>query len=255
MPKLTNKGLARKALKTIEPKTVEPIEKPNQLKSDSAEEQQNGAKLTKIEQEIRKAEHLLTLHERVEETAKETSRFVPVGGQRLMPDISEVHKTSIDKHVESMRFKIVWVANKLADELIHETSKKTKKDKEYIKGLVWSFGTMYDKLAGISTDTVQVHIPTKLLEGVKSAISLQISRVQQTLKDRPLDITPDPVSIQIARVQQLHVVNSDSEARVQAQANLSSIPQGGSVIDVTPTKDNVRSIPDVALPPTQDTTT
>jgi hypothetical protein len=97
-----------------------------------------------------------------------------------------------------MRFKIVWVANKLADELIHETSKKTKKDKEYIKGLVWSFGTMYDKLANISTDTVQVHIPTKLLEGVKSAISIQIARVQQlnanslrsSQQGDVLDVTP-----------------------------------------------------------------
>jgi hypothetical protein len=220
MPKLTNKGLARKALKTIAPKTVEPIQEANQLKSEcteASEVQQNGAKgapscttgiapdsldnpakLSKIEREIAKAEQLLALSNRAEETATETSRFIPVGGQRSVVDISEVHKTSIDKHVESMRFKIVWVANKLADELIHETSKKTKKDKEYIKGLVWSFGTMYDKLANISTDTVQVHIPTKLLEGVKSAISIQIARVQQidqTLRSipeaqPPIDVTP-----------------------------------------------------------------
>ena len=198
MPKLTNKGLARKALKTIAPKTVEPIEKPIQLKSDSAEEQQNGAKLSNIEQELVKAEKLLSLSNRAEEVSAESSakldRLGLITGQRRDTDISEVHKTSIDKHVESMRFKIVWVANKLADELIHETSKKTKKDKEYIKGLVWSFGTMYDKLAGISTDTVQVHIPTKLLEGVKSAISIQIARVQTELRSIPqgevLDVTP-----------------------------------------------------------------
>ena len=220
MPKLTNKGLARKALKTIAPKTIEPIEKPIQLKSDNAEEQQNGVKLSNIEQELAKAEKLLSLSNRAEEVIAETStkadRFGIVTGQRREVDISEVHKTSIDKHVESMRFKIVWVANKLADELIHETSKKTKKDKEYIKGLVWSFGTMYDKLAGISTDTVQVHIPTKLLEGVKSAIS-----------------------IQIARVQQLQVVNSDSEARVQTQ--LRSIPEATTTIDVTPKTDTLGS--------------
>ena len=77
---------------------------------------------------------------------------------------------------------------------------------------------MYDKLAGISTDTVQVHIPTKLLEGVKSAIRIQI-------------------------------------ARVQAQANLSSIPEATTTIDVTPSKDNLSSSPEVILPPTQDTTT
>jgi len=213
MPKLTNKTLARKALKTITPKSVESIEKPNQLTSsvpEGTEEQQNDAKLTKIDQEIRKAERLLDLSNRAEEVSSETStkadRFGVITGQRREVDISEVHKTSIDKHVESMRFKIVWVANKLADELIHETSKKTKKDKEYIKGLVWSFGTMYDKLAGISTDTVQVHIPSKLLEGVKSAISIQIARVQ---------------------------------------TQLSSSPQGESVIDVTPKTDALSSSPEV----------
>jgi hypothetical protein len=207
MPKLTNKGLARKALKTIEPKTSEPIEEPKQL----TEVQQNGANLSKIgqassensaslsrvEQEIVKAERLLSLSHRAEEVESESStrldRMGVITGQRRATDISEVHKTSIDKHVESMRFKIVWVANKLADELIHETSKKTKKDKEYIKGLVWSFGTMYDKLANISTDTVQVHIPTKLLEGVKSAISLQISRVQ-ALSSSPQGEVLDVVS-------------------------------------------------------------
>ena len=202
MPKLTNKSLARKALKTIAPRAVEPIQEANQpasqLKSECTEEQQNGAKLSKIEQEIVKAEQLLALSNRAEEVNAESStkldRLGVITGQRRDTDISEVHKTSIDKHVESMRFKIVWVANKLADELIHETSKKTKKDKEYIKGLVWSFGTMYDKLANISTDTVQVHIPTKLLEGVKSAISIQIARVQQLSSSPevqpPIDITP-----------------------------------------------------------------
>ena len=227
MPKLTNKGLARKALKTIAPKTTEPIEKPIQLNTKDTEEQQNDAKLSNMEQEIRKAEKLLSLSNRAEEVIAETStkadRFGVITGQRRDVDISEVHKTSIDKHVESMRFKIVWVANKLADELIHETSKKTKKDKEYIKGLVWSFGTMYDKLANISTDTVQVHIPSKLLEGVKSAISIQIARVQTQL---------------------------GSAVTVK---DLSSIPQGESVIDITPSKDNLSSSPkveDTSVPPT-----
>ena len=250
MPKLTNKAsasLARKALKIAAPGT-EPKKK---TPKEEATEQQFGASTSKIGQDIKQAEILLATHSEdptVKNNAKDTSRFVPVGGQRLLPDISEVHKTSIDKHVESMRFKIVWVANKLADELIHETSKKTKKDKEYIKGLVWSFGTMYDKLAGISTDTVQVHIPTKLLEGVKSAISLQISRVQQTLKDQPLDITPDPVSIQIARVQAQ--ANLGSAVTVK---DLSSIPQG-EVLDVTPRSEQQLSsspkVEDTRVPPT-----
>ncbi|MGL5935286.1 MAG: hypothetical protein ACRCZI_06645 [Cetobacterium sp.] len=225
MPKLTNKGLARKALKSIEPegeaKQVTPKE--------AAMEQQFGASSSKIGQEIKKAEALLASHPddpTMKNNAKDTSRFVPVGGQRLLPDISDVHKTSIDKHVESMRFKIVWVANKLADELIHETSKKTKKDKEYIKGLVWSFGTMYDKLANISTDTVQVHIPTKLLEGVKSAISIQIARVQQ------LSSSPD-VAIRNPSV----IATSPSDNHVEVRPP----------IDVTPTQDNVNKQSSVQL--------
>jgi hypothetical protein len=216
MPKLTNKTLARKALKTIEPKGVEPVKASIQLTpegTEASEVQQNDAKLSKIGQEIKKAEALLSEHnsEEAEEPLVDEHgrKMAPNGlvyGHRRDVDISEVHKTSIDKHVESMRYKIVWVANKLADELIHETSKKTKKDKEYIKGLVWSFGTMYDKLAGISTDTVQVHIPTKLLEGVKSAISIQIARVQteltaglrslpqgEVINVAPLDVTSSKV--------------------------------------------------------------
>lgn len=227
MPKLTNKAsasLARKALKIAAPDT-EPKKK---TPKEEATEQQFGASTSKIGQDIKQAEELLATHSEdptVKNNAKDTSRFVPVGGQRLLPDISEVHKTSIDKHVESMRFKIVWVANKLADELIHETSKKTKKDKEYIKGLVWSFGTMYDKLAGISTDTVQVHIPTKLLEGVKSAISIQIARVQAQ-------------------------ANLGSAVTVK---DLSSIPQG-EVLDVTPRSEQQLSsspkVEDTRVPPT-----
>jgi hypothetical protein len=220
--KLTDKSLARKVLKSIAPKEAEPSEKPNRLKDEVSVEQQNDTKLSSIGQEIKKAEALIATHSEdpsVKNNAKDTSRFVPVGGQRLMPDLSEVHKTSIDKHVESMRFKIVWVANKLADELIHETSKKTKKDKEYIKGLVWSFGTMYDKLAGISTDTVQVHIPTKLLEGVKSAISIQIARVQQ--------------------------INANT---------LRSSPEVPAPIDVTPKIDNLSSSSEVILPSIQSPT-
>ena len=104
---------------------------------------------------------------------------------------------------------------------------------------------MYDKLAGISTDTVQVHIPTKLLEGVKSAISLQISRVQQTLKDQPLDITPDPVSIQIARVQAQ--ANLGSAVTVKDLSSIpnqhSDAPEATTTIDITPSKDNVSSSP------------
>jgi len=217
MPKLTDKALARKALKTIEPKQVAPNTEPIQLTPfdpDGTHKPAKSSKLSKTQAEIRQAEALLASKGSMELVDEHGRKMAPNGlvyGHRREVDYSSVLGTSIDKHVESMRYKIVWVANKLADELIHETSKKTKKDKEYIKGLVWSFGTMYDKLANISTDTVQVHIPTKLLEGVKSAISIQIARVQSV-----------------------------------AQSQLSSSPQG-EVINVTPaTESHVRSNPDEA---------
>jgi hypothetical protein len=222
MPKTrrpTAKGLTRKVLKSVESTSLEPITEPNQLAPET-EEQQIGAPVSKIEQEIAKAEALIDLSERAQDIELETStkaeRFGVVTGQRRSVDISEVQKTSIDKHVESMRYKVVWIANKLADELIHETSKKTKKNKEYIKGLVWSFGVMYDKLANVSTDTVQVHIPAKLLEGLKTAISIQIARVQELrsipevsgTKQDVIDVTPISSSPQGAHTNDHNVRHS-----------------------------------------------
>lgn len=207
--KLTDKKLARMALKTLDAKKEEPITGPNQLMDDVQDGTEKPVKRSKLSADIRQAEKLLEDHRDKEQEVlvdEHGRKMAPNGliyGHRREVDYSSVLGTSIDKHVESMRYKIVWVANKLADELIHETSKKTKKDKEYIKGLVWSFGTMYDKLANISTDTVQVHIPTKLLEGVKSAISIQIARVQSVAQSQlssspqgevinvePRDVTP-----------------------------------------------------------------
>ncbi|MGL5935256.1 MAG: hypothetical protein ACRCZI_06495, partial [Cetobacterium sp.] len=101
---------------------------------------------------------------------------------------------SIDKHAENLRFKIAYSANKVADELAIEVSKKTKKDKEYIKGLVWSLGVLYDKLSGAVGDAVTVRIPLKLLENVKAVIAIQVDKrtTQQGAKDTVIDVTPAP---------------------------------------------------------------
>lgn len=132
-------------------------------------------------------------------------------GHRRTVDLGDVAKVSIDKHVENLRIKVAYVADKLADELTHEASKKTKKDKEYLKGLVWAFGTLFDKLDKVQSDALTVKLPSQLLANVNAAIQIQITRASQ----------------------------SSSTA-----SNLSSSPQGQVPIDVTPSKDYIRSSPD-----------
>lgn len=136
-------------------------------------------------------------------------------------NVEAVKRTSIDKHVESIRYKVVYAADKLADELTHAVSKKTKKDKEYIKGLVWSFGTLYDKLTAVQSDAQMVALPNKLLENVTAMLKAQAELIKAS-----------------------HV----------AQAPLSSLPKG-EVLDVAPaTEDHVRSTPDEVLRTAQDAT-
>lgn len=83
---------------------------------------------------------------------------------------------STEKRAAKLRDKIGVAADHLADELMFAVSTRSKKDKEYIKGLVWSLGVLFDKLNTGSADTLSVHLPSKLLENVKLAISVQIER-------------------------------------------------------------------------------
>ncbi len=83
---------------------------------------------------------------------------------------------STEKRATKLRDKIGVAADHLADELMFAVSTRSKKDKEYIKGLVWSLGVLFDKLNTGSADTLAVHLPSKLLENVKLAISVQIER-------------------------------------------------------------------------------
>jgi hypothetical protein len=86
---------------------------------------------------------------------------------------------STEKRATKLRDKIGVAADHLADELMFAVSTRSKKDKEYIKGLVWSLGVLFDKLNTGSADTLSVHLPSKLLENVKLAISVQIERKTQ----------------------------------------------------------------------------
>lgn len=111
---------------------------------------------------------------------------------RVAVDQSSAREITLDKHAENLRYKVAYSAHKIADDLAIEVSKKTKKDKEYIKGLVWSLGVLFDKLAGATTDAVTVRIPSKLLENVKAVIAVQIDRraAQTAIKQGAIDVTP-----------------------------------------------------------------
>ena len=62
MPKLTDKALARKALKTIEPKQVAPNTEPIQLTPFDPDGTEKPVKRSKLSADIRQAEKLLEDH-------------------------------------------------------------------------------------------------------------------------------------------------------------------------------------------------
>ncbi len=144
-------------------------------------------------------------------------------GHRRTVDLGDVEKTSIDKHVEKLRYKVAYVADKLADELTHEASKKTKKDKEYLKGLVWAFGTLFDKLDKVQSDALSIKLPSQLLANVNAAITIQIQRAQQLRSSpevkEPIDITPTVTDLSSA-----------------AAKGLSSLPEGEARNVATPSQ-------------------
>lgn len=101
-------------------------------------------------------------------------------GRRVhAPTLGDFQNVSIEKHTGLLRFKIAWSAHKVADELMRAASLKNKKDKEYLKGLVWSLGVLYDKIAGTGAEIVSVRIPSQLLDNVKLVIAAQIERREQ----------------------------------------------------------------------------
>ncbi len=96
---------------------------------------------------------------------------------------------STEKRATKLRDKIGVAADYLADELMFAVSSKTKKDKEYIKGLVWSLGVLFDKLNTGNADTVHVKLPAKLLENIKVVIAIQAEK-KSTLRSLPSEQPP-----------------------------------------------------------------
>lgn len=102
------------------------------------------------------------------------------------PDVAAHNAQPLDKISNSLRYKAAYLADRLADDILREFRYVGKKDKEYLKGLVWSFGVLFDKVVGgVSADAVVVRIPAKLLENVKAVLAIQAGR-----KTKPVDVTP-----------------------------------------------------------------
>lgn len=94
-----------------------------------------------------------------------------------LPDRQAHAAISLDKHSASLRQKAAYAADLLAEDIIAVFKRSGKKDKEYLKGLVWSFGVLFDKATGgVSSDAVQVRIPAKLLDNVNAVIAIQVSK-------------------------------------------------------------------------------
>ena len=162
-------------------------------------EPKRRTKTNKIDQELNNALALVP-----KEEPKDIEGIQHQGTKNLLEhhaknkeiDLEPVRKISIDKHVESTRYKIAYVVDKLADELMREASKKTKKDKEHLKGITWSFGTLYDKLRDVQTDAQMVALPSKLLANVTEMLKaqtelLKASALSSSSKGQdPIDVTP-----------------------------------------------------------------
>lgn len=214
-------------------------------------EPKRRTKTNKLDQELNNALSLVP-----KEEAKEIEGIQHQGTKNLLEhhakskeiDLEPVKKISIDKHVESTRYKIAYVVDKLADELMREASKKTKRDKEYMKGLTWSFGTLYDKLSCVSTDAQMVALPSKLLANVTEMLKAQAelikaaSPVNRDGIKSPVDIT--------AQTELLKA--SAQQASAQQASALSSQPHGQDPIDVTPAEHSVRSSPQVQQDTSED---
>lgn len=118
---------------------------------------------------------------------------------------------STEKRITKLRDKIGVSADHLADELMFAVSSKVKKDKEYIKGLVWSLGVLFDKLNTGNSDTVSVKLPTKLLENIKVVIAIQAEKREKN-----------------------STLRSSPQGAPLSGETPSALPPGHDVIDVTP---------------------
>ena len=105
-------------------------------------------------------------------------------GSRKNPQVNldEHNSQTLTKHSDKLRYKAAYAANMIADDIIRVFKYKGKRDKEYLKGLVWSFGVLYDKVAGgAAGDVVTVRIPARLLDNVTMVLRAQAAKRAPTV--------------------------------------------------------------------------
>jgi len=172
-------------------------------------EPNHRTKMSKVERDMNTALSLMESHREQDGIKAETLSSQRLSeferGKRKETGLAEYKKLSTEKHTDNMRHKIAYVADQLIEEMAHEVSKKTKKDKEYLKGLTWSFGVLHDKLTAVNTEATLVSLPTKLLDAVKGVIQQQVELAKQNAvvstelrsiqqgavpTKEPIDVTP-----------------------------------------------------------------
>lgn len=110
----------------------------------------------------------------------------PASKRVELPSQAEHAAQSLDKHGQNLRYRAAYIANCLADDITDLFRRRGKKDKEYLKGLVWSFGVMFDKaVGGQSNEAVVMRIPAKLLDNVKAVIAIQVSKKAKVAQPVP----------------------------------------------------------------------
>ena len=151
-----------------------------------------------------------------------------------LPDRQQHSAISLDKHGATLRQKAAYAADLLAEDIISLFKRSGKKDKEYLKGLVWSFGVLFDKATGgQSTDAVNVRIPSKLLDNVNAVIAIQISKRLDKPPVKPS--APDTVSSpNVIESTACEVVVAES---VAASATTPALPSP-DVLDESPAPSN-----------------
>jgi hypothetical protein len=95
---------------------------------------------------------------------------------RALQGLEEIKREKLDKHSENLRYNIAYSAKRLSEDLAIAVSSKAKKDVNHLKGLVWSLGVLYDKLAASTSEAVSIRIPTKLLDNVKVILAVQAEK-------------------------------------------------------------------------------
>ena len=142
-----------------------------------------------------------------------------------LPDRGEHSKQSLDKHGGSLRYKAAYAADLLAEDIISVFKRSGKKDKEYLKGLVWSFGVLFDKATGgVSSDAISVRIPAKLLENVNAVIAIQVGKKLEQTKTQDTQSCDNVIESRACEVVVADTVADKADSKSKEHASESAQP-------------------------------